>query len=120
YNYDGDVYMSDESRMLAEAGDRSFRLGNVATHSYEELFHCDRLVDLVLSTMSEGIPMCADCAFQPTCGTDPTFHKATQGDAVGHRPSSAFCQRNLFVMRLLVTLMEDDPVAARTLRQWTR
>ena len=29
YNYDGDVYASDESRMLAEMVDKSFRIGNV-------------------------------------------------------------------------------------------
>src|SRR5262249_1178559 len=28
YNYDGDVYATDESRMLAEMGDRTFSLGN--------------------------------------------------------------------------------------------
>ncbi len=27
YNYDGDVYASDEGRMLAEMGDTTFRLG---------------------------------------------------------------------------------------------
>jgi uncharacterized protein len=120
YNYDGDVYMSDEARMLAEIGDRTFRLGNVFTDSYADLFYSDRLQELVLSTMSEGIPMCADCAFQPTCGTDPTFHKATQGDMIGHRPTSEFCSRNLFVMRLLVMLLEDDPEAAAVLRRWAR
>ena len=30
YNYDGDVYASDEGRMLAEMSDHTFRLGNVA------------------------------------------------------------------------------------------
>ena len=29
YNYDGDIYASDEGRMLAEMGDRTFRLGTV-------------------------------------------------------------------------------------------
>jgi len=29
YNYDGDVYASDESRMLAETGDTTFRLGKI-------------------------------------------------------------------------------------------
>ena len=38
YNYDGDVYVSDEARMLAEMGDRSFRLGNLSAHTYEEMF----------------------------------------------------------------------------------
>jgi uncharacterized protein len=38
YNYDGDVYASDESRMLAEMGDKQFRLGNVHTDTYEQIF----------------------------------------------------------------------------------
>lgn len=29
YNYDGEIYASDESRMLAEMGDKTFRLGNL-------------------------------------------------------------------------------------------
>ncbi len=32
YNYDGAVYASDESRMLAEMGDNTFRLGNALEH----------------------------------------------------------------------------------------
>src|SRR6185437_5295053 len=36
YNYDGSVYASDESRMLAEMGDQTFRLGTVRD-SYETL-----------------------------------------------------------------------------------
>lgn len=120
YNYDGDVYMSDEGRMLAETGDRSFRLGNVHRDSYEDIFFSDRLQQLVFDTMSEGTPQCHDCAFQPVCGTDPTFHRATQGDVVGHRPTSAFCRRNMFVMKHLVALLEDDPEAAQVLRGWTR
>jgi len=31
YNYDGDVYASDEARMLAEMGDKRFRIGNIHT-----------------------------------------------------------------------------------------
>jgi hypothetical protein len=70
--------------------------------------------------MSVGIPMCTECAFQPICGTDPTFHKATQGDVVGHRPTSDYCGRNMYIMKLLITLLEDDPEAAAILRRWAR
>ena len=41
YNYDGDVYASDESRMLAEMGDKTFCMGNVHQHTYEDLFLSD-------------------------------------------------------------------------------
>ena len=37
FNYDGDIYASDEARMLAETGDRRFRLGSLATDSFEDV-----------------------------------------------------------------------------------
>ena len=37
YNYDGYIYASDESRMLAEMGDTTFRLGKVLENSFEEI-----------------------------------------------------------------------------------
>jgi radical SAM protein with 4Fe4S-binding SPASM domain len=118
FNYDGDIYASDESRMLAEVGDRTFRLGNLFSDSYEQVMGSDRLRQLLLNTMVEGTPMCCDCAYQPYCGTDPVFHYATQGDAVGHRPSSAFCAKNMGVINHLITLLEDDPEAAEVLKGW--
>lgn len=118
YNYDGDVYASDEGRMLAETGDDSFRLGNVHADRYEDIFLSPRLVSLVADTMTECTPGCADCAFEPWCGTDPCFHQATQGDPVGHRPTSLFCARNMFVFRLLLKILEDEPENAEILRGW--
>lgn len=118
YNYDGDVYASDEARMLAEAGDFTFRLGNVHRNSYEELFLQSPLLPLLHETMAEGTPGCCDCAFLPWCGTDPVFHHATQGDPVGHRPTSDFCRKNMGIFRLLVDLMETDPAGRKVLRSW--
>jgi uncharacterized protein len=118
YNYDGDVYASDEARMLAETGDSTFRLGNVHADSYELIFLSDRVKQLLADTMTEATPMCADCAFEPFCGTDPSFHHATQGDAIGHRPTSAFCRRNMFVFRLLLKMLLDEPENAAILRSW--
>lgn len=120
YNYDGDVYASDEGRMLAETGDTTFRLGNVHRNSWEELFLDSSLLPLLHDTMSEGTPGCCDCAFQPWCGTDPVFHHATQGDAVGHRPTSEFCQKNMAIFRLLLELLEDDPEARKVFRRWAQ
>src|SRR5437868_14968242 len=73
YNYDGDVYASDESRMLAEMGDSEFRLGNVHQNSYVEIFGGDLLRRIVASSCIESIPGCSDCAFQSFCGSDPIF-----------------------------------------------
>lgn len=118
YNYDGDVYASDESRMLAESGDHTFRLGNVHRDGYEEIFLSSRLYDILDATMTEATPACESCAYEPFCGTDPTFHKATQGDMIGHRPTSAFCFRNMAIFRLLLGILEDEPEFAGVLRSW--
>jgi uncharacterized protein len=118
YNYDGDVYASDESRMLAENQDHTFRLGNVHRDTYESIFLSERLQAMLADTMTDAIPVCEQCAFEPFCGTDPTFHQATQGDMVGHRPSSAFCQRNMFVFRLLLRMLLDEVENADILMGW--
>ncbi len=118
FNYDGDIYASDEARMLAETGDRRFRLGCLATDSFDDVMFSDRLVDVLAETMTESVPMCVDCGFQPYCGSDPVYHYATQGDAVGFKPSSDFCRKNMAVMRHLIRLLEDDERAAAVLTEW--
>jgi uncharacterized protein len=118
YNYDGDLYASDEGRMLAEMKDHTFRLGNVHTANYEELIAGSQLLPVVYETMAEGTPQCSDCAYLPWCGTDPVYHHATQGDVVGHRPTSDYCKRNMGVFRTLIDRMEKDPLARRIMMRW--
>jgi uncharacterized protein len=108
YNYDGDVYASDEARMLAEMGDKKFRLGHVLNDSYEDIFQADALLDPLEQSFSGSAPMCIDCAFEPYCGADPVYHYATQHDYVGHKPTSSFCQRNMAIFRHLIGLMQDE------------
>lgn len=120
YNYDGDVYASDESRMLAEMGDKKFRLGNVHNDSYEDIMLSDILLDTLESTLSESIPMCADCGFLPYCGTDPVYHYATQGDVVGNKALSGFCSKNMKIFRHIISLLEDDTEARKILLSWVR
>jgi len=120
YNYDGFVYASDESRMLAEMGDFRFRLGNLNLQSYEEVFLDSDILAIVRDTMVEGVPQCADCAFMTWCGTDPVRHHRTQGDIVGHRPTSEFCHRNMEIMKHLVRLLDQGGETDRVLRSWVR
>lgn len=115
YNYDGNVYASDESRMLAEMGDHSFCLGNLHEHTYEEIFGGAALRALVAGSVAEALPGCADCAFVPYCGADPVFHHRTQGDFIGHRPTSAFCARNMAIMRHLFELIRKGDEFVRDL-----
>jgi uncharacterized protein len=118
YNYDGDVYASDEARMLAEMGDKTFRLGSVHQDQYEELIQKDILLDSIESSFAASVPMCSECAFEPFCGADPVFHYATQGDVVGLKPVSGFCVRNMAIFRRLIALLRQDNDTRDILLRW--
>jgi His-Xaa-Ser system radical SAM maturase HxsB len=119
YNYNGNIYPADEARMLAEMGDEFFLLGNVCRTSYEDVVFSDKLVAMIKDTMLEGVPGCADCAFRPYCGVDPVKHYRLQGDVIGHKPTSEFCEKNQFLFRHLISLLERNPVARRVLSGWS-
>jgi hypothetical protein len=118
YNYDGDVFASDESRMLAEMGDRIFRLGNVHTDSYGAIFDGPLIRTLVAASCVESLPGCSDCALQTWCGCDPLENYATQSNLFGHRPTSAFCRRNMEILKHLLRLYHGDADTREIFLSW--
>ncbi|MDP2860247.1 MAG: His-Xaa-Ser system radical SAM maturase HxsB [bacterium] len=110
YGYDGNVFLSDESRMLANTGDFSFCLGNVNKHSYRDIFYNGKIIDIIGSSCAELLPGCSDCAFQVYCGIDPVRNYATQNDPTGHRPSNEMCLINKGIFKhLFEIILEHDP-----------
>jgi uncharacterized protein len=118
YNYDGYVFASDEGRMLAETGDNAFRLGHVENDSYQSLVLSDKLIDTISSSLTQCAPECSTCVYESHCGADPVYHHATQGDALGIKPLSAFCARQKGIMSLLLDILENSPEDAAILRRW--
>ncbi len=119
YNYDGKVFASDEGRMLAEMGDRTFELGHVNNADYRSLILSEKLIDLVGSSLSECAPECLNCVYESHCGADPVYHHATQRDALGIKPLSGFCSRQKGVMETLLDLLDNSEQDAKVLRQWS-
>ena len=118
YNYDGDVYASDEGRMLAEMHDRSFRLGSLSER-YEDVMTGPRVRAITDTSCLEVMPGCSECAYSPYCGADPVHNWATQGDPVGHRPTSEFCLRQTGIFEYLFdTLRSGDEYTRRLFSAW--
>jgi len=118
FNHDGNVYPSDESRMLAEMGDQRFCIGNLLSDSYRGMMLSDTLIDSISQTMTECVPCCVDCGFQPYCGADPIRHYRLQGDIVGYKPTSEFCQRHLGLFRHIISILEEQSTASEVLMNW--
>lgn len=111
YNYDGDVYVSDEARMLAEVGDTTFKLGSVQEDSYDDIFFGSTMQMIAAASCNESLPGCSDCAYQSYCGADPVRNYRTQGTPFGHRAApGSFCKRNKPIIRHLMQMLDtaDD------------
>jgi His-Xaa-Ser system radical SAM maturase HxsB len=120
YNYDGRVYPSDEARMLAAMGDESFCLGAV-NQSPTEWFESKAMRAILANGVAESTPGCTDCPYLPFCGSDPVDSYARQGDLLGHRPSSSFCEKHTGLFELLFEELDRaDPDRMRVFNSWVR
>jgi His-Xaa-Ser system radical SAM maturase HxsB len=119
YNYDGDIYASDEGRMLAEMHDDTFRIGSVDS-SYEQIMLSDKLLHPLEQSLTLSAPMCSTCAFEPYCGSDPVYHHATMNDFVGHKAMSGFCERNMGVFSTILRRARDDSFARELFWRWAQ
>jgi len=120
YNYDGYIYASDESRMLAEYNDFTFRLGHVSD-KYEDIFYGRKSQDLAKIWLTEGIAGCSDCAFQSYCGADPVRNYSTQGDPYGYRPNSLFCKKHKAIISHIISLLiEREGEVLPIFKKWLK
>ncbi|MBP3253596.1 MAG: His-Xaa-Ser system radical SAM maturase HxsB [Bacteroidales bacterium] len=104
YNYDGKVYASDESRMLAQNNDYTFALGK-ASDRYEDIVCGKKVLELGKIWANEVLAGCSDCAFKVYCGADPVRNHSTQGDMYGFRPDSQVCRKNKAIIEYLIYLI---------------
>jgi His-Xaa-Ser system radical SAM maturase HxsB len=110
YDHNGDVFPSDEARMLARMGDRRFCLGNVFKDSYEAIFGGNLLREIVSKSCVEVMPCCSSCVYRTYCGSDPVRNYLETGDLIGKRPNNDFCKKNkLFFDMLFKKLKRNDP-----------
>ena len=121
YDYNGNVYVSDEARMLASIGDYRFLMGNVNQNSYLEIFNSEFLHSLISSSCLECLPGCSDCAYQSFCGADPVRNYSEHGDIIGNRTTSDLCKKNKLIIHYLLELIKkQDPNIDNIFWSWIR
>ena len=119
YYYDGEVYSCDEARMLAEAGNPSFRLGNVYENTLSELMHCNTCKNTCGASITETIPGCCDCVYQPYCGVCPVINLAIEGNIFKSSPKGYRCDVYRGILDFLFELIrENNPETMKILHSW--
>jgi radical SAM protein with 4Fe4S-binding SPASM domain len=117
FNYNGKVYSSDEARMLAEMGDDTLCVGHVGTDSYRDVMTSKSMQAQIGESFGYSASSCSQCAYLPYCGSEPARHHATQGDFMGNKNFSAFCERQMGVIGHIFDLLEV-PTSRIILKKW--
>ena len=108
YDFNGNVYPTDEGRMLARIGNDIFKIGNVMTDSYSDIFTNEKLVNITRSSIIQATPGCYNCIYNIYCGSDPIRNYVECGDIVGYRPGSDFCKKNTLIFEHLMRIIKDN------------
>ena len=120
YHPNGDIYSSDEGRMVAAMGDTFFRLGSVNDTTYPELMASDTARALVLASTNDSLPGCASCAYKPFCGQQPEYNYVTQGSIQGRMLESTWCRKHMGMFDLLVRRLKTADAEDRAMfERWT-
>lgn len=112
YDTNGDIFISDEARMLARMGDNNFCIGNVYHTTWKEAFGGKKLREIIKYSCIESLPGCAWCVYQTYCGCDPVRNYAKYGDLIGIRPNDDFCKLNMGILDILFKYLhkKDDRI----------
>lgn len=121
YDYDGNVYVADEARMMARFKNYYFKLGNVHENTHQEMFNGELLHDIISKSCTECLPGCSKCVFHPYCGADPVRNMSEQGDVIGFRPTNEMCKKTKSIIRYLFELLKSgDKEIERIFWSWIR
>jgi His-Xaa-Ser system radical SAM maturase HxsB len=107
YNYNGEIFVSDEARMLDHQGDGSFKVGDVATSDWNAVLGHPVTRSCVVSSVLENQPMCSQCAYKPYCGVDPVYHYETQRNIFGSMPASGWCKARMGIFDIVFKKLRD-------------
>ncbi|MBI3554087.1 MAG: His-Xaa-Ser system radical SAM maturase HxsB [Elusimicrobia bacterium] len=107
YNFNGEIFVSDEGRMVDHQGDPIFRVGDTAKDSWADVVDHPTTKALVSASTLDNQPMCSQCAYKPYCGAEPVFHYEMQRSVVGQMPSSPWCVAHMGIFDVIFRKMRE-------------
>jgi uncharacterized protein len=108
YDQNGNVFPSDEARMLSRMGDDYFLMGNINKDKWLNIFGESILKEITNNSCLEIMPYCAYCVYQAYCGSDPIRNYLQTKDIIGKRPDNGFCTKNKLIFDLLFKKIKQN------------
>ena len=117
YNFNGDIFTSDEGRMLSHEGDDSFKVGNVYESDWEGVLTYPTTRICSSASVLDSQPLCSQCAYKPFCGICPVYHYETQNNISGLMPASGWCQTRMGIFDVIFKKLQD-PANMKIFNGW--
>lgn len=113
-DYDGQLYPTDEARMLSRMGQIDLSIGDVKTGLDQA-----RVSALNGAALNNFDPDCIHCAYQPFCGSDPIDAVSRYGRVDIPQGDTWFCGRQLAIFdRVIRLIYSRDEKDLFSLRHW--
>lgn len=114
----GNVFTCDEGRMLYDMGQSDFYLGNVFQNTYCDLISNSVCSAACTASVTESIPTCCDCVYQPYCGVCPVVNYALYSDVIAKQPNHYRCKLYRGILDQLFEIIQTNPNAYRIVERW--
>ena len=118
YYYDGNIYICDEGRMVAEMGDQMFCLGNVNYSTYDDLMENRVCKVTCQASVLESLPGCCDCVYHPYCGVCPVISYASDNSIYTRESNVYRCKIYKGILDILFEILLEEPGAEDILKAW--
>ncbi len=117
YNFNGEIFVSDEGRMVDHQGDPMFRVGNATKDQWTDVLDHPTSRAMVSASTLDNQPMCTQCAYKPYCGAEPVFHYEMQRSIVGQMPNSPWCVSHMGIFDVIFRKLRD-PENRKVFESW--
>jgi His-Xaa-Ser system radical SAM maturase HxsB len=114
YHYNGDIYTSDEGRMVKED---IFKLGNVRDNKYEEIVTSPNALSIIAASIIDTTSYDAS-PWKAWCGIDPVYNYAEQGGIISRIPENSRYKVQNFQFEYIFGKIRNDAKAKEIFLLW--
>jgi His-Xaa-Ser system radical SAM maturase HxsB len=117
YNYNGEIFVSDEGRMVDHQGDPIFKVGDTAGSTWQDVVDHPTTRACAAASTLDNQPMCSQCVYKAYCGVEPVFHYETQHSVFGNIATSPWCVSHMGVFDVIFKKLRD-PKCREVFDKW--
>lgn len=119
YDINGNIYPSDEARIIGESGDKSFLIANVKdTNSFEKFIIKEKTKEFMLDNFQELTrPLCARCNYFMYCKVGGYYNYITQKSFYGNMLTNDRCKMFKGIFEILLK-MTNKPEYLKVFNRW--